>query len=399
MWPTDGPLSGSMASAISWVLQSSRAATILLFSPWRKRQSGIRSMSRERIAGTVINVICLTLLPSQPAREQIEAALAVGRQPLIYQNGRLVRSGLTYSREPVFAPVRIGCWYTNAFSGDIAEILIFNRLLSVEEMDTVGSYLNQRFALVTSAPATPTNLLATAVIHNQISISWSNPPTSGTTVNRIERKTGTNGTYTLIGTARDTGSFLDYAVVADTTYFYRIRATNYFGQSDYSLEISPPLTTITNPLPQSIFSIGSNVTVAAVVSDVDGSVTNVEFLVDGVVVGTITNSPYSVTLTNLSAGAHGLLTRARDNQGHTRFSGPIGITVVPDTDGDGVNDFAEIIQGTDPTSTDTDGDGTPDGTDAFPLDPARSSVPSPDPMDTTPPTIILDEPAEATPIP
>jgi len=121
--------------------------------------------------------------------------------------------------------------------------------------------------------------------------------------------------------------------------------------------------------------------------------------VDSVVVGTNTNSPYSLTLTNLNAGTHTLLTRAKDNQGHTRFSAPIGITVVPDTDGDGINDFAEILRGTDPTKTDTDGDGVSDANDAFPLDPTRSSIPSPDPMDTTPPTIILDEPSEATPLP
>jgi hypothetical protein len=125
----------------------------------------------------------------------------------------------------------------------------------------------------------------------------------------------------------------------------------------------------------------------------------VEFFLNGLLIGTFTNSPYGLTLTNLSAGVHTLSTLAKDNHGHTRFSAPTLLTVVPDTDGDGINDFEEITRGTDPTRTDTDGDGVSDATDAFPLDSTRSSIPSPDPMDTTPPTIILDEPAEATPIP
>lgn len=52
--------------------------------------------------------------------------------------------------------------------------------------------------------------------------------------------------------------------------------------------------------------------------------------------------------------------------------------------------------GTDPFNPDTDGDTVNDGTDAFPLDPTRSTAPSPDPEDTTPPTITLTEPTSAT---
>src|SRR5438477_4306254 len=46
------------------------------------------------------------------------------------------------------------------FARDIAEVLVYNRVLSSDERDAVSSYLNARYALVTSAPATPTNLIA-----------------------------------------------------------------------------------------------------------------------------------------------------------------------------------------------------------------------------------------------
>ena len=68
----------------------------------------------------------------------------------------------------------------------------------------------------------------------------------------------------------------------------------------------------------------------------------------------------------------------------------------PDMDGDGVANAAEIGRGTDPFRADTDGDGTGDLTDCFPLDGTRWQCPPPVPGDTTPPTITLTEPTNAT---
>lgn len=66
-----------------------------------------------------------------------------------------------------------------------------------------------------------------------------------------------------------------------------------------------------------------------------------------------------------------------------------------DMDGDTVVNLTERQNGTDPFRADTDGDGANDGTDAFPLDPARSSAPPPTQGDTTPPCIILIVPTGA----
>ncbi len=48
-----------------------------------------------------------------------------------------------------------------------------------------------------------------------------------------------------------------------------------------------------------------------------------------------------------------------------------------DDDNDGTPDTTEIANGTSPTNPDTDGDGSPDGSDAFPLDSTRSTNPPP----------------------
>jgi alpha-tubulin suppressor-like RCC1 family protein len=71
----------------------------------------------------------------------------------------------------------------------------------------------------------------------------------------------------------------------------------------------------------------------------------------------------------------------------------------PDTDSDGLANWVEVQAGTDPFNLDSDGDEVNDGADAFPLDPTRSSPPSGNPSDTTPPTITLTEPTNAVLVP
>jgi alpha-tubulin suppressor-like RCC1 family protein len=70
--------------------------------------------------------------------------------------------------------------------------------------------------------------------------------------------------------------------------------------------------------------------------------------------------------------------------------------VNPDDDGDGVPNAIEVAQGTDPFNADTDGDSVSDLLDDYPLDPTRTTKPSPNPSDTTAPTITLIRPTNAT---
>lgn len=69
-----------------------------------------------------------------------------------------------------------------------------------------------------------------------------------------------------------------------------------------------------------------------------------------------------------------------------------------DTDRDGLTNVREWELGTDPMRADTDGDGVLDGADAFPLD-ATQSTATPNPSDTTAPTITLQEPTNAVLLP
>lgn len=81
-----------------------------------------------------------------------------------------------------------------------------------------------------------------------------------------------------------------------------------------------PTVSLTSPANGSNFSTGANVTINATASDAGGSITKVEFLLDGTKVGEDTSSPYSFTINNLASGTHTVVARAIDNSGNTASS-------------------------------------------------------------------------------
>jgi hypothetical protein len=84
-------------------------------------------------------------------------------------------------------------------------------------------------------PAAPTNLLAMPMSATSMDLSWYH---SGTQTGfKIERKTGSGGTWGQIGLAASTANtYTDSTVAGNTTYYYRVRATNGSTDSSYSSE-------------------------------------------------------------------------------------------------------------------------------------------------------------------
>ncbi len=78
---------------------------------------------------------------------------------------------------------------------------------------------------------------------------------------------------------------------------------------------APPTISITNPAPNSVFGAPATFAIGATASDSDGTVTNVQFLVNGNVIGSSTSAPYTATATGLSAGSYVLAAIASDNAG------------------------------------------------------------------------------------
>ncbi len=95
--------------------------------------------------------------------------------------------------------------------------------------------------IISTVPSAPSNLTATALSQNNIALTWWDNSTDETGF-KIERKTGTTGTFSQIATVgaiSGTGSggyYENSGLSASTTYCYRVRAYNSAGDSSYSSE-------------------------------------------------------------------------------------------------------------------------------------------------------------------
>jgi hypothetical protein len=121
---------------------------------------------------------------------------------------------------------------TSAWYGGIAEMLVYNRVLTASEREAVGAYLATRYALPgIPAAATPTNVTATPISSTQVSLTWETDlsQTAGVTF-AIERQLGA-GAFSLIAEVEDSASHVDGGLTPGTAYTYRIRARTYAGIS------------------------------------------------------------------------------------------------------------------------------------------------------------------------
>ncbi len=92
-----------------------------------------------------------------------------------------------------------------------------------------------------------------------------------------------------------------------------------------ALNVAPSVS-ITSPANGSGFITGAVVAIAATAADADGTVSSVEFFVDGVSVGVDNTSPYTANYTS-TTGTHSLTARATDNNGAQTTSAAVSITV------------------------------------------------------------------------
>ena len=88
-----------------------------------------------------------------------------------------------------------------------------------------------------------------------------------------------------------------------------------------------PLVAITSPANNSNFTTGSNLTITASASETNGTISSVTFYNGTTQLGTSTTSPYSYTLTNLSAGNYNLTAVATDANGNSTTSSPVIVSV------------------------------------------------------------------------
>ena len=90
----------------------------------------------------------------------------------------------------------------------------------------------------------------------------------------------------------------------------------------------PPLVSVTQPADGAVYGEGDRIAIAASAWDLDGSVGQVAFNVNGEVVGLCAETPYSAVWTNLAAGVYQIAAIAIDNDGLCRTSTAVSVTVL-----------------------------------------------------------------------
>ena len=117
-------------------------------------------------------------------------------------------------------------------------------------------------------------------------------------------------------------------------YTITLTAANQYGSSAISKNVTvslaanqAPSVSITNPANNSSVTVGQQLALTATASDSDGSITSVQFRVNGVNHGVaLTNSPYITSFTPSSAGTYTITAIATDNFGLTATSNAVSIT-------------------------------------------------------------------------
>ena len=119
---------------------------------------------------------------------------------------------------------------------------------------------------------------------------------------------------------------------------YLLRARAYDNQGAYTDSVSasisvvtnlPPVVAMINPTDGAEFELGSSIFIFINATDADGTVTDVEILLNGTVLHEFTGGPYLYTWNGAPQGSHVLIARATDNSGNTTESRPANIEVGP----------------------------------------------------------------------
>lgn len=136
---------------------------------------------------------------------------------------------------------------TASFNGDVAELIIYNRLLTPPEREMVGSYLANKYKLPSiGVPPIPSNLAVSAISASRVLLTWSMPqPNYGITY-QVERAR-MNGVFSTVAEISDGCSYIDKNLLAATAYQYRIAARSLRG---VSVSTTPAFVTLPHSGPE-----------------------------------------------------------------------------------------------------------------------------------------------------
>jgi Bacterial Ig domain/Putative Ig domain len=232
---------------------------------------------------------------------------------------RIIGQPNCFVEDITFQDTRIGDRWVEDFSDKNFSDLKYVRNL---KMVSNGKVVATISALGTDSPPAITSSQVVAASRGMpfsYTITALNSPTSFNATNlpaglSINTTTGViSGTPTTVGTNAITKS-----------------ATNRFGTGTAPLTLRvniPPTVVISSPTNGALFFVPTNIAAAATATDSDGTVSHVDFFVNGALRQTEFAAPHDFAWNAVPAGTYQLTARATDNDGATTMSAPVSITV------------------------------------------------------------------------
>jgi beta-glucanase (GH16 family) len=141
---------------------------------------------------------------------------------------------------------------------------------------------------------------------------------------------------TLLGEDTSSPYGFEWTNVPDGSYSLTAKATDDSGltATSYTVKVtvgtvnSPPTTSITSPLSNTIFTAPASITINAEAADEGGTVAKVEFYNGDSKLGEDLTSPYSFTWTDVTEGSYSLTTKVFDNLDSYSNSSAVNVSVV-----------------------------------------------------------------------
>lgn len=156
---------------------------------------------------------------------------------------------------------------------------------------------------------------------------WVRLVRSGGTFTGYKSSNGTS--WTLVGTATISmvnDIYVGLALSSHANFTLctaKIDSVNITGSSSNQT----PNVSITAPTNGAVINTPGSVAINATATDNDGSVSKVEFYVNGTFLAADNTSPYSVGWNHTTPGSYSLTAKAFDNQGATKLSNAVGVTL------------------------------------------------------------------------